>query len=328
MNVQIPHGIEKDGVVFRPVVEGGAQRGVQQGFPIGRGLPAAECRALTDLHPGENKAVVETFVMGHQALLHHDQIEIPPAVKDLLHGHLSAAVLRCKAVGQLVGCHPQRMVGGHRLEPGSHRVFPVGRVTGIEHDIGCAQHIGRQSTGNTRKIVDNGIGAVLLQRRQDRFQIGFRFLQEQKRHRSSHIGLVLPGFTGMALHPGGHRHEPGARRFHNGAETLGAEIGHPHAPAHQFGDQFKGWVNMTKGSQRNNGNMHDRQLLPNSRCLPFDFSIQRPAVGLVSCGERRFQKEATCQKSTYEFVGFVKKSRRPSWNLLTKMDFQRYSFPY
>ena len=64
------------------------------------------------------------------------------------------------------------------------------------------------------------------------------------------------------------------------------------------------------------------------RCLPFDFSIQRPVVGLVSCGERRFQKEATCQKSTYEFVGFVKKSRRPSWHLLTKMDFQRYSFPY
>ena len=144
-------------------------------------------RALADLHPGKDKAVVETFVVGHQPLLHHDQVQISPTVKNFLHGHLAAAVLYHKAIGQFVGGHPQGMVGGHRLEPGRHRVLPVGRVAGVEHNVGHSQHIGGQGTGNARKIVDDGVGAVLFQHRQHRFQIGLRFMQEQKRHGGSHI---------------------------------------------------------------------------------------------------------------------------------------------
>ena len=116
--------------------------------------------------------------MWHQPLLHHDQVQISPAVKNLLHGHLAAAVLRHKAVCQFVGCHSQRMFGGHRLEPGRHRVFPVGRVTGVEHNVWYAQHIGGQGTCNARKIVDDGNGVVFFQHRQHRFQIGLRFVQE------------------------------------------------------------------------------------------------------------------------------------------------------
>ena len=187
MNIQVPYSIKEDGVVFRPVVESGAQRGVQQGFAISGGFPATEGRALADLHPGKDKAVVETFVVGHQPLLHHDQVQISPTVKNFLHGHLAAAVLYHKAIGQFVGGHPQGMVGGHRLEPGRHRVLPVGRVAGVEHNVGHSQHIGGQGTGNARKIVDDGVGAVLFQHRQHRFQIGLRFMQEQKRHSGSHI---------------------------------------------------------------------------------------------------------------------------------------------
>jgi len=73
----------------------------------------------------------------------------------------------------------------------------------------------------------------------------------------------------MCFHPGRHRHELGTRGLHNGAEPLGTEIGHPHTPAHQFGYQFQSRVHVAKGSQRNNGNMHNRQLLPNQQMFTF-----------------------------------------------------------
>ena len=263
MNVQVPHGIEQDGIVFRPVVEGRTQRGIEQRFAVGGGLPTAESRALADLYPRKDKAVVKRFTVRNQPLLHHDQVEIPPAVKNFFYRHPAAAILCHKAVGQLGGGHPQRMVRRHRFKSGGHRIFPIGRVAGVEHDVGHIQHIGCQSTGNARKVVNNGIGAVPLQFGQHRLQIGLRFVQEQKRHRGGHVGFVGSGFPGMGLHPGGHRHEPGPGGFHNAPEGLGAKIGHPHAPVHQFGDQLQGGVHVAKGSQRNNGNMHNRQLLPN-----------------------------------------------------------------
>lgn len=66
VDVQVPDCVKQDRVILRPVVEGGAQGRVQQGFAVVGGLPAAEGGPLADLYPGEHETVIESLVIGNQ----------------------------------------------------------------------------------------------------------------------------------------------------------------------------------------------------------------------------------------------------------------------
>ena len=172
VDVQVPDCVKQDRVILRPVVEGGAQGRVQQGFAVVGGLPAAEGGPLADLYPGEHETVIESLVIGNQLFLHHDQVEVPVAVKDFLDSQQAAAIFFGIGLGQLRRGFAQRVVRRAVLEPGSYRVAVVGGVAGVEHDVGNLEVVRRDCAGNARKVVDDSVGFVVFQGVQHSVDVG------------------------------------------------------------------------------------------------------------------------------------------------------------
>ena len=94
------------------------------------------------------------------------------AVEDLLDGQQAAAVFFGIGLGQLRRSLAQRVVRRAVLEPGGYRVTVVGRVAGVQHDVGHLEVVRRDGAGNARKVVDDGVGFVVFQGVQHRVDVG------------------------------------------------------------------------------------------------------------------------------------------------------------
>ena len=128
--------------------------------------------ALADLDPSEDEIVPEGLIVGHQALLHHHQVEIPVAVEDFPDRHLAAAIFCHKALGDFISGLAERVVRRDVLEPRRHRVAVVGGVAGVEHDVGNLEVVRRDCAGNARKVVDDSVGFVVFQGVQHSVDVG------------------------------------------------------------------------------------------------------------------------------------------------------------
>ena len=260
VDVQIPHGVKEDRIVFRPVVEGSAQGGIEQ-WPavIGR-LPGAEGAALADLYPGKNEAVVKALVIGNQTFLHHDQVQIALSVEDLLHGHFTAAVLLHIALRDPIGGDAQGVIGGNAGEALRHRVGIVGGIAGIEHDVGDLQRVGRHGASDAREVVEDGVRPILPQNLQHRVDISAGLIEKEKGYHCGNAVLLTALFLFIRRrvggHPGGNRNELRPCGLHDPTEILRGEVGHADAPFHQLRDKGEGGIDVSEGAERNNCNMH------------------------------------------------------------------------
>ena len=264
IDIQIPDCIKQDGIVFGPVVEGGAQGGIQQRFAVVGGFPAAEGGPLANLNAGEHKTVIEALVIGHQFFLHHDQVEIPVSVKNLFYGHDPAAILFGVACRNTGGSLAQRMVCRAAFKTGGHRIAVVGRVTGVQHDIGHVQVVGGDGAGDAGKVVDDGVGLIVMEGIEDGVDVGSGLVQKEERHRSCHTAVVLFFLAVVVLvvfrHPGWDGDKLCAGGFNNVPKSLGRKISYPNALFDQLGDKGQSGVNMAKGPKGYKRNVHRRIL--------------------------------------------------------------------
>ena len=264
IDVQIPDRIEENGVILRPVVEGGSQRGIEQGPAVVRGRPGAEGAALADLYAGEDKAVIKALVIRDETLLHHDEVQVALSVEDLLHGHLAAAVFLHIALGDPVSGDAHRVIRRYVGEGLCHRIAVVGGVAGVEHDIRDLQDISGHGAGDARKVVENGIGPVLSEYLQYRVDVGTGLVQEQEGHDSRHAVAAFFFFALFRLlilrvvrrHPRGNRDELCAGGFDDAAEVFRAEVGHTDPSFHQLRGKREGRIHMSECAEGYDGNMH------------------------------------------------------------------------
>lgn len=197
--------------------------------------------------------------------LHHDQVEVPVTVEDLLDGHQAAAVFFGVTLSQLGRGLAQGMVCRDVLEAGGHRVAGVRGIAGVEHDVGHLETVGGDSPCDARKVMDDGVGLVVFQGVQHRVDVGPSLVQKEEGHRGGHPAVILfllAAFIVLVVlgHPGGDGDELCPGGLNDVAEGLGGEVGHPHSPLHQFGDQGQGGVDVAKSAQRYKRDVHKNKL--------------------------------------------------------------------
>lgn len=219
-------------------------------------LSNCQKQGVADLHTGKYKSVIEAFVHRNEALLHHDQIQIALTIENLLEGHFPAAVLGGIFLRHAFRSHAQRVLLGNVLKSFCHRIGFVGRIAGVDHDVGDMENIGCHCAGNTGKIVHNGISRIIPQHFQSAINIGTCFHHEHEGRTGCTAAIVL--FILFLLfivlvifsHPGIDGHKLCAGGLNDMAKAFHRKICDANTPVDKLGHHGQGGIHMAKRAQR------------------------------------------------------------------------------